>query len=69
MNVQRSPAPRLARLSAEHRGLDRAIRTEARRDAPDFFRLGLLKKRKLALRDTLALRSRINGAGPGTKSA
>ncbi len=53
--------PRLTSLAAEHRALEAAIRSETRRRAPDFARVASLKKRKLALKDAIALLSRRAG--------
>lgn len=49
--------PRLSSLSAEHRALEAEIRAESRRSEPDFVRIAGLKKRKLALKDAIALLS------------
>lgn len=56
-------SPRLMSLSAEHRALEALIREESRRTAPDFARVVSLKKRKLALKDAIALLSRRQSAG------
>lgn len=45
----------LYRLSVIHRRLDEEIRREAKRCAPDGFRLLRLKKLKLAVKDRLAI--------------
>jgi hypothetical protein len=46
---------RIADLRQEHRDLDSAITALAAQNAPDQLRLARLKKRKLALRDEIAL--------------
>ena len=46
---------RLAGLRVEHRDLDQAIAALAETGAPDQLRLARLKKRKLALKDEIAL--------------
>lgn len=53
--------PRLMSLSAEHRALEAAIRSESLRSAPDCARVATMKKRKLALKDAIALLSRRAG--------
>ncbi len=57
--------PRLMSLTAEHSALETAIRSESRRSAPDFARVASLKKRKLALKDAIALLSRRAGGQGG----
>lgn len=46
---------RLYRLRNEHRWLDREIRREERKPAPDALRVQELKRRKLAIRDEIFL--------------
>jgi hypothetical protein len=46
---------RLAELRTEHRDLDSAIVALIQTSAPDQLRLARLKKRKLALRDEIAM--------------
>ena len=46
---------RLAGLRVEHRDLDQAIAALVETSAPDQLRLARLKKRKLALKDEIAL--------------
>lgn len=46
---------RLAALRIEHRDLDSAIAALTETSAPDQLRLARLKKRKLALKDEIAL--------------
>jgi hypothetical protein len=58
--------PRLISLTAEHRALETQIRSESRRSAPDFARVASMKKRKLALKDAIALLSRRAGGHGGT---
>ena len=43
-------------LRRKHRELDEEIRREARTPAPDSLRLQALKRRKMALRDEIAMR-------------
>lgn len=57
--------PRLLSLAAEHRALETALHRESSRRAPDFVRVASLKKRKLALKDAIALLSRRAGAPGG----
>jgi uncharacterized protein len=54
----------LYRLSQIHRRLDEEIRREAKRRAPDAFRLLRLKKLKLAVKDRLSgvMRRELAGA-------
>lgn len=58
-------SPRLMSLAAEHRSLEAQIQRESTQAAPDFARVATLKKRKLALKDAIALLSRRAGAGAG----
>jgi hypothetical protein len=59
-------APRLASLAAAHRALESEIRDELRRAAPDFAHVAGLKRRKLAIKDSLAALSRRAGSdAPG----
>ncbi|TPG15246.1 DUF465 domain-containing protein [Sphingomonas koreensis] len=46
---------RLAELRTEHRDLDSAIAALLETNAPDQLRIARLKKRKLALRDEIAM--------------
>ena len=50
-----SAATRLVRLRMEHRDLDAAIEALREMTAPDQLQLARLKKRKLRLRDEIAL--------------
>lgn len=69
MSATNRLTPRLMSLSAEHSALEAAIRSESRRNAPDFARVATLKKRKLALKDAIALLSRRSaGAGGEARS-
>lgn len=59
-------APRLASLAAAHRTLEGEVKEELRRAAPDFARVASLKRRKLAIKDSLAALSRRAGSdAPG----
>ena len=56
--IEASPIPaaaRLVRLRQEHRDLDAAIEALRAAPAPDQLQLARLKKRKLRLRDEIAL--------------
>lgn len=55
-------APRLARLAAEHRSIDSLIREASQRAAPDFAHISALKRRKLAIKDSLAFLSKRAGS-------
>jgi hypothetical protein len=50
-----NPAQRLVRLRMEHRDLDSAIDALRERSAHDQLQLARLKKRKLRLRDEIAM--------------
>lgn len=52
---EREQAARLARLRLEHRDLDDAIGALRLSSSPDQLQLARLKKRKLRLRDEIAL--------------
>lgn len=51
----RHQAARLAHLQTEHRDLDDAIEALGGKSAPDQLQIARLKKRKLRLRDEIAL--------------
>ena len=53
---ERELGAELARLQQEHRDLDAAINALQNSTAPDLLRLQRLKKRKLQLRDRIALK-------------
>ena len=55
MNEQEQLQERLAMLSAEHRDLDDAIQALSQRTVPDMIQIQRLKKRKLQLRDEIAV--------------
>ena len=48
-------AARLARLQSEHRDLDDAIDALAAKAGPDLLQIARLKKRKLRLKDEIAI--------------
>ena len=54
-SAAQDPASRLATLRMEHRDLDVAIEALRRMAAPDQLQLARLKKRKLRLKDEIAL--------------
>lgn len=53
--VQRALAARLNQLKLDHRDLDAAIDALAATGAPDQLQIARLKKRKLGLRDEIAM--------------
>lgn len=53
--VQRALAARLSQLKVDHRDLDAAINALDAAAAPDAMQLARLKKRKLMLRDEIAM--------------
>lgn len=54
MTSENALARRLASLAAEHRSIDSLIREATRYSAPDFSYIAGLKRRKLAIKDSLA---------------
>ena len=54
-NMDSDQAARLAHLRMEHRDLDAAIDALRSRAAPDQLQIARLKKRKLRLRDEIAM--------------
>jgi hypothetical protein len=56
-SASQDPASRLAALRSEHRDLDVAIEALKSMAAPDQLQLARLKKRKLRLKDEIALLS------------
>ena len=51
--------PRVETLRSRHADLESALLTEAARPAPDFLRIRDLKRRKLRIRDLIAIRERL----------
>ena len=51
--------PRVETLKSRHAALDGALKIEMARPAPDFLCLRQLKRRKLRIRDIIAIRERL----------
>ena len=51
--------PRLESLRSRHAELESTLSTETARPAPDFLRVRDLKRRKLRIRDLIAIRERL----------
>ena len=51
--------PRVEALKSRHAALEHALAIEMARPAPDFLCVRLLKRRKLGIRDIIAIRERL----------